>query len=101
MGSQPWKQRQLRRWDDAFDGVIVRVAKPGRIINRDDETVTLDVVEGKYLGSGAIGGLPCIFIHTKPEMRVRDEGFWSHELTILLQSKDMEVASREKGQTDA
>lgn len=95
MGSTPWKASRVYRWDGAFgDGVIVRVENPGRILNHADETVKLDVVEGKYIGSGSSRGMPCIFVHTRPEMHVRDEGFWDHELCILLQSKQMTVTTK-------
>lgn len=90
MGSRPWKASTLRRWERQFSGQRVRVVNPGRIYN-DDETITAETVEGLFVGHGSWRGVPCIYVHTRPEMNVREAGYFDHEWAILLQSEQMAV----------
>lgn len=93
MGSQPWKQATLNRWEDEFSGKSVIVRNPGRIYDRADNVLRMESVEGRYLGNGSRGGKSCVFIHQRPDMHVRDPGFWDHEVIVILE-RGMAVESR-------
>lgn len=85
MGSAPWKQARLEHWEDQFSGEPVKVSNPGAIYDRDDNRLSLEVVEGRFIGTGTYGYRPCIYVHVRPDMKVRDTGYFDHELAIILE----------------
>jgi hypothetical protein len=90
MGSQPWKQATMDRWESAFSGERVVVSNPGRIIRDDDSTMQVERLEGRFSGHGQWCGRPCIWIHLRPEMNVRDPGYFAHEVAVIVK-RGMEV----------
>jgi hypothetical protein len=85
MGSPPWKRETMDSWEDEFSGELVVVENPGGIYDRDDARLRMDRVEGRFAGCGAVGQRPCIFIHTRPEMKVRDDGYWDAEVLVIVE----------------
>jgi len=96
MGSQPWKTTTLDRWEDRYSGKPVVVANPGTVYGRDDVPVKPkpERVEGLFVGHGSWRGRPCIYVHTRPEMHVREPGYFDHEVAVILE-RGMSVEARD------
>lgn len=90
MGSQPWKRKLMESWDDEFSGRSVVVTHPGAVYSYHGDQLQVEPVTGIYEGSGAYGSRPCVFLHTRPEMSVRDPEYWDHHLTVIVE-RGMEV----------
>lgn len=79
MGSQPWKQALIARFDRDFsnaDSPRVRVTTPGTVYGeREGDSMHPTgekTVAGRYVGSGRRGSTVCIIVNTASEEQTQE-----------------------------